>query len=77
MQGRVDARIGKAQALLPDDPGPPAALKSSLIRITCQSNHCAAVLLWPGKSTKRIRLPSASTITAIFVVRPPRDLPMA
>jgi hypothetical protein len=32
---------------------------------------------WPGKSTKRIRLPSASTITAIFVVRPPRDLPMA
>ena len=29
---------------------------------------------WPGKSTKRIRLPSASTITAIFVVRPPRDL---
>jgi hypothetical protein len=23
---------------------------------------------WPGKSTERIRLPSASTITAIFVV---------
>ena len=32
---------------------------------------------WPGKSTKRIRFPSASTITAIFVVRPLRDLPMA
>jgi hypothetical protein len=32
---------------------------------------------WPGRSMKRDRLPSASTRATIFVVRPPRDRPMA
>ena len=35
------------------------------------------VVTLAGRSTKRTRLPSASTSAAIFVVRPPRDLPMA
>jgi hypothetical protein len=32
---------------------------------------------WPGKRTKRTRLPSASTKATILVVRPPRDRPIA
>ena len=32
---------------------------------------------WPGRRTRRTRLPSASTIATILVVRPPRDRPMA
>lgn len=32
---------------------------------------------WLGSRTKRVRLPSVSTIATILVLRPPRDRPMA
>src|SRR5438552_7281576 len=44
------------------------AMRTSKLVMSCR---------WPGRSTKRTRLPSASTSAAIFVVKPPRDLPMA
>jgi hypothetical protein len=61
----------------------PAGIKSLIADQgqAMDAGHESAKLMmsrrWPGKSTKLIRLPSASTITAIFVVRPPRDLRVA
>ena len=40
-----------------------------LLQFRSRASKLVMSCRWPGKSTKRIRLPSASTITAIFVVR--------